>query len=37
MKLFFILVLSLVILESCGRKSDPKYQSEIKHKIQIIS
>jgi len=37
MKLFFLLVFSVLILESCGKKSDPKYQSTINHKIKITS
>jgi hypothetical protein len=36
MKIFF-LVLSILILESCGKKSDPQYQSKIKHMIRVIS
>jgi len=37
MKLIFLLILSVMILESCGKKSDPKYQSKIKHEIKVIS
>jgi len=37
MKLFFLLVLSIIILESCGKKSDPKYQSKTEYKIRVIS
>jgi hypothetical protein len=37
MKLFFFLVLGVLILESCGKKSDPKYQSKIKYEIRTIS
>jgi hypothetical protein len=37
MKLFFLLVLSVLILESCGKKSDPQYQGKIKYGIKIIS
>jgi PBP1b-binding outer membrane lipoprotein LpoB len=37
MKIFFILFLSILILESCGKKSDPKYQSKTKHEIKTIS
>jgi|TARA_B110000495_G_C22474451_1_gene293790 hypothetical protein len=36
MRLFFILVLSVLILESCGKKSEPKYQGKIKKEIKII-
>jgi len=37
MKLLFFLVLSFLILESCGKKSDPQYQSKIKHLIKDFS
>ena len=37
MKLFFILVLSVLIFESCGKKSDPQYQGKITYKIKVIS
>ena len=37
MKIFFLLVLSVLILESCGKKSDPQYQGKIKHEIKTIS
>ena len=37
MKLFLILVLSVLIFEGCGKKSDPKYQGKIINKIGIIS
>ena len=37
MKLFFVIVLSVLILESCGKKSDPQYQSTIKHEIKTTS
>ena len=36
MKLFFLLVLSVLILESCGKKSDPQYQGKIKTEIKTI-
>ena len=36
MKLFFILVLSVIIFEGCGKKSDPQYQGKIINKIKII-
>ena len=36
MKIFFILFLSIIILESCGKKSDPKYQGKNNQKIIII-
>jgi len=37
MKILFLLVISILILESCGKKSDPKYQIKVKHEITIIS
>jgi len=37
MKLFLILVLSVLIFEGCGKKSDPQYQGKITNKIQLIS
>jgi len=37
MRLIFLLVLSLIILESCGKKSNPQYQGKIKQEIKIIS
>ena len=36
MKIFFLLLLSMLILESCGKKSNPKYQGKIKHEIKLI-
>ena len=37
MKLFILLVLSILILESCGKKSDPQYQGKTQHEIKVIS
>jgi hypothetical protein len=37
MKLFFLLILSVLILEGCGKKNDPRYQSKIKYVIIAIS
>jgi hypothetical protein len=37
MKLFFLIVLSVLILGSCGKKSDPQYQAKIKHEIKVVS
>ena len=37
MKLFFILFFCLIILGGCGKKTEPKYQSKIKHIIKTIS
>ena len=36
MKLFIFLILSVLILESCGKKSDPQYQGKTKHEIKTI-
>ena len=37
MKLFLILVLSVLIFEGCGKKSDPQYQGKITNKIEVTS
>ena len=37
MKIFFLLVLSILILESCGKKSDRQYQGKIKYETKTIS
>ena len=37
MRLFFILVISLLIFNGCGKKSDPQYQGKITNKIEITS
>jgi hypothetical protein len=37
MRLFFLLILGVLILESCGKKSNPQYQGKIKQEIKIIS
>jgi len=37
MKLFPILVLSVLFFAGCGKKSDPQYQGKIANKIEIIS
>jgi len=36
MKLFFLLILSVLILDGCGKKSDPKYQGKINQEIKTI-
>ena len=36
MKLFFLLVLGVLILESCGKKSNPEYQDKIKNEVKLI-
>jgi hypothetical protein len=35
MKILLILIVGILILEGCGKKSDPKYQSEIRKIINI--
>jgi hypothetical protein len=35
MRLFFLLVVSVLTLESCGKKSEPQYQSKIKHEFKV--
>jgi hypothetical protein len=35
MKVFFFVIVSVLLLEGCGKKSDPKYQAKNK-KIIII-
>jgi hypothetical protein len=37
MKIFFFIIISLLLLESCGKKSDPKYQGKNKQIIVILS
>ncbi len=37
MKIFFFLTLSVLLLESCGKKSDPEYQVKNKKVIVILS
>ena len=37
MKIFIYLIISLLILASCGKKSDPKYQGKNKQIIVILS
>jgi len=37
MKLIFLLSFSILILESCGKKSDPQYQGKTQHEIKVIS
>jgi hypothetical protein len=36
MRIFFLLLVSLIILVNCGKKSDPQYQSKIIREIKII-
>ena len=35
MKIFFFIIVSLLMLESCGKKSDPKYQ--VKNKKIVLT
>jgi hypothetical protein len=37
MKIFFFIIISLLLLESCGKKSDPKYQGKNKEVIIVLS
>ena len=37
MKVFFFIIASLLLLESCGKKSDPKYQTKSKKIIIALS
>ena len=37
MKILFYIIISLLILEGCGKKSDPKSQGKIKHEIKASS
>ena len=37
MKIFFFIIVSVLLLESCGKKSDPKYQAKEKYIIIILS
>jgi hypothetical protein len=36
-KILFLLVVGFLILESCGKKSDPQYQGKIRYEIKTIS
>ena len=37
MKIFFYLIISLIILEGCGKKSDPQYQVKYTQLIVVLS
>ena len=37
MKMIFLVIVSVLLLESCGKKSDPKYQVKNKKIIVILS
>jgi len=37
MKIFFFIVVSVLLFESCGKKSDPKYQVKNKKIIATLS
>ena len=37
MKILFYIIISLLILEGCGKKSDPKYQVNNKKIIKTLS
>ena len=36
MKIFFLFLISFLILVNCGKKSDPQYQGKIVEKIKVI-
>jgi len=36
-KIVFFLIISILILEGCGKKSDPEYQVKNKQEITFIS
>ena len=37
MKMIFLVIVSVLLLESCGKKSDPKYQAKEKYIIIMLS
>ena len=37
MKIIFLLCIAILILEGCGKKSDPEYQAKNKKIIIILS
>ena len=37
MKIFFFIIVSLLMLESCGKKSDPKYKVKNKKIVVTLS
>jgi hypothetical protein len=37
MKIFFLLIISFIIFQSCGKKSNPEYQGKIKKEIIRLS
>jgi len=37
MKLLFFFVVCVLVLEGCGKKSDPLYQSKAKYEIKLTS
>jgi hypothetical protein len=37
MKIFFITIISIIILSGCGKKSYPKYQGEFNQQFKIKS
>ena len=37
MKFFFFIIVSVLLLEGCGKKSDPEYQGNIKKIIVVLS
>lgn len=37
MKIFFLLLISILIFSGCGKKSDPKYQGNVNNITVIFS
>jgi hypothetical protein len=37
MKFFFFIIVSLLLLESCGKKSNPEYQGKSENIIVVLS
>ena len=36
MRVFFLFLISLIILVNCGKKSDPQYQASILKETKVI-
>ena len=36
MRILFLLLISLIILVNCGKKSNPQYESKIAEEVKII-
>ena len=37
MKIIFLFTILIFVVSNCGKKSDPKYQSNIKQQAAVIS